>query len=151
MKLLEIIAWPITFIRSKYNKGLRSLRIFIYKRSGVRIGDDCYISQHAYIDLHCPELIEIGNHVKITRWSMILCYDASKDWVPCKQHRGTAYGPVKIGTNVFIGAHSIVMPSVTIGDNVIVGANSLVLHNIPSNCVVAGSPAKKIKDLEMCE
>ena len=103
------------------------------------------------MDLHRPGLITIGNHVKITRWSMILCYDASRDWVPCKQHIEDAYGRVEIGNNVFVGTHSIVMPGVTIGDNVIVGANSLVLHNIPSNCVVAGSPAKKIRDLDADE
>ena len=82
---------------------------------------------------------------------MILCYDASKEWVSGKRHTKEAYGQVKIGNNVFIGAHSVVMPGVVIGDNVIVGANSIVLHDIPSNCVVVGSPAKKIRNLNMDE
>ena len=54
---------------------------------------------------------------------------------------------VTIGSNVFIGAHSIVLPGVTIGDNVIIGAGSIVSRNIPSNSVSVGAPAKVIKPL----
>ena len=40
------------------------------------------------------------------------------------------------------------MPGVTIGDNVIIGANSTVTHDIPSNSVVVGSPAKLLCTLD---
>lgn len=50
-----------------------------------------------------------------------------------------------IGDNVYIGAGAIIMSPVTIGDNVIIGAGSVVTKDIPSNCIVAGNPAKVIK------
>lgn len=50
-----------------------------------------------------------------------------------------------IGNNVEIGANSVVLGSVLIGDNVIVGAGSVVVKDVPSNCVVAGNPAKIIR------
>ena len=53
-----------------------------------------------------------------------------------------------IGNNVSIGANVNIIGEVTIGDNVIVGAGSVVINDIPSNCVVAGNPAKIIKYLD---
>jgi len=50
-----------------------------------------------------------------------------------------------IGNNVIIYAGAVVIGGIRIGDNVIVGANSVVTKDVPSNCVVAGNPAKIIK------
>ena len=56
----------------------------------------------------------------------------------------TKIGKVIIGDNVFIGAHSIILPNVKIGDNAIIGANSVVTKDVERNTVVAGNPAIKI-------
>jgi len=50
-----------------------------------------------------------------------------------------------IGNWVFMGAGSCVLGPVTIGDNVVIGANSVVLHDVPSNVVVVGVPARIVK------
>ena len=52
-----------------------------------------------------------------------------------------------IGSNVFIGARSIITKGVHIGDGVVVGAGSVVTKDVPANVVVAGNPAKIIKYL----
>lgn len=52
-----------------------------------------------------------------------------------------------IGDNVNLGVNVTIIGPVHIGDNVIVGAGSVVVKDVPSNCVVAGNPAKKIKTL----
>ena len=86
---------------------------------------------------HCW-LIEIGDNVTMAPRVHILCHDAStKTFL-----NYTKIGRVTIGSNVFIGAESVVLPGVTIGNNVIIGANSTVTHNVPDNTVVAGSPAR---------
>lgn len=59
--------------------------------------------------------------------------------------------PINIGSNVWFGANSIVLPGVTIGDGVVVGANSVVTKDISSNCLVVGSPARVIKNLKLRE
>lgn len=56
-------------------------------------------------------------------------------------------GLCTIGDNVYIGAGAIIMNPVNIGDNVIIGAGSVVTKDIPSNCVVAGNPAKIIRHI----
>ena len=56
------------------------------------------------------------------------------------------YKETHIGKNCFIGARAIIMCGVTIGDEVIVGSGAIVTKDVPSNCIVAGSPAKIIRE-----
>lgn len=55
--------------------------------------------------------------------------------------------PVHIKKNCWIGAGATILAGVTIGENSIVGAGSIVTKNVPDNVVVAGNPAKIIKNL----
>lgn len=50
-----------------------------------------------------------------------------------------------IGDNVYIGSGAKILGPIHIGDNVVIGANAVVVKDVPSNCVVAGIPAKIIK------
>ena len=56
-------------------------------------------------------------------------------------------GEIVIGNNVWIGDKATILAGVHVGDNVIVAANAVVTKDIPSNCVVAGVPAKIVKRL----
>jgi sugar O-acyltransferase (sialic acid O-acetyltransferase NeuD family) len=51
-------------------------------------------------------------------------------------------GYVKIGNNVFLGAHSTILPHIIIANNSVVGAGSVVTKNVPAHTVVKGVPAK---------
>lgn len=56
--------------------------------------------------------------------------------------------PLIIGGNVWIGANSLILPSVNeIGEGAIIAAGSIVTKNVAPHTIVAGSPAKKIKEL----
>jgi len=92
---------------------------------------------------HCW-LIEIGDDVTLAPRVHILCHDASTKAFM----NFTKVGNVTIGNRVFIGAESVILPGVTIGNDVVIGANSTVTHNIPSNSVAVGSPARVICTLE---
>ncbi|WP_428330046.1 serine O-acetyltransferase [Mucilaginibacter sp.] len=52
-----------------------------------------------------------------------------------------------IGNNVNIGSNTCIIGNITIGDNVIIGAGSVVVKSVAANCVVAGNPAKVIRQL----
>lgn len=56
--------------------------------------------------------------------------------------------PIKVGNNVWIGGSATILAGVTIGNNVVVAAGAVVTKDVPDNCIVAGVPAKKIKDLD---
>ncbi len=50
-----------------------------------------------------------------------------------------------IGDNVFLGVGSKILGDITIANNVIVGANAVVTHSVPANTIVAGVPARIIR------
>lgn len=111
---------------------------------GMKVGKNFQRLNNVILDpSHCW-LIEIGDDVTIAPRVHVLCHDAST-----KMHLGkTKIGRVNIGSNVFIGAESVILPGVSIGSNVVVGANSTVTHDVPDNTVVAGNPARKICTLD---
>lgn len=52
-----------------------------------------------------------------------------------------------IGDDVTVGANVVIIGNISIGDNVVIGAGAVVVKNVPSNCIIAGNPAKIIKHL----
>ncbi len=57
-------------------------------------------------------------------------------------------GAVVIKRNAWIGGAASIMPGVTIGENTVVAAGAVVTKDVPANTVVAGVPAKVVKDIE---
>ena len=110
------------------------------KSRGLVVGTNFNMQKDVILDdTHCW-LITIGNNVTLAPRVHVLCHDAStKHFL-----NYTKIGLVKIGNNVFVGANSIIMPSVIIGDDVIIAAGSVVTKSIENGKVVAGVPAKEI-------
>jgi acetyltransferase-like isoleucine patch superfamily enzyme len=55
---------------------------------------------------------------------------------------------VVIGDNVWIGRNAIILPGVEIGDHSVVGAGSVVTRSVPARSLVAGNPARIIREIE---
>ncbi|RUX91838.1 CatB-related O-acetyltransferase [Mesorhizobium sp. M7D.F.Ca.US.004.03.1.1] len=55
-------------------------------------------------------------------------------------------GPTEIGNDVWIGRRAIIMPGITIGDGAVVGAGSIVTKDVAPYAIVAGNPAKLIRN-----
>lgn len=55
---------------------------------------------------------------------------------------------ITIGNDVWIGGNCTILPGVNIGNNVVVAAGAVVTKDVPDNCIVAGVPAKVIRNLE---
>ena len=56
---------------------------------------------------------------------------------------------IVVNDDVLIGANSIILKGVHIGARSVVGAGSVVTKDVPSDCIVAGNPAKVIKGLKI--
>lgn len=112
----------------------------MYKRMGVKIGENCQFQFGVTIDYSHHWLVQIGNDVILAPKVHILTHDAST-----KMHLGySRIANVIIEDKVFVGANTIILPGVKIGKNAIVGAGSVVTKSIPENSVYAGNPAKMI-------
>lgn len=130
-----------------FNLGI-STNIQRFIKQGGKIGKDCEIFPNVEFGSE-PYLIRIGNHVRITNGVRFITHDGGM-WVARELGLKDAdvFGKITIGNNVFIGWNSIIMPGVTIGDNCVIGAGSIVTQNVQDNSVVAGIPAKKIKNIQ---
>ena len=62
-----------------------------------------------------------------------------------KKRPGIPTPCILIGDNCYIGTGSTILGPITIGNNVTIAAGAVVVHDVPDNCVVAGNPAKIIK------
>jgi len=63
-------------------------------------------------------------------------------------NKGFDHDVPTIGDNCFIGANSVIIGNISIGNNVVIGAGSVVTHSFGDNVVIAGNPAKIIKNKE---
>ena len=60
----------------------------------------------------------------------------------------TTNSNVIIGDNVWVGSGAKIMPNVEIGNNSVIAAGAVVTKNVPENVVVAGVPARIIREIE---
>lgn len=64
------------------------------------------------------------------------------------RNTGYEYGvPITVGSNVWIGAGSIVLPGVRIGNNTVIGAGSVVTKDVPADVVAAGDPCRVLRPI----
>lgn len=118
---------------------------------GIKIGNGCHIGKPKTIsiDYTRPYLVEIGNNVRMNTGFTLLTHDfATSVLTNVYGEFLPSSGKVVIGNNVYFAQKCTVMKGVTIGDNCIIGYGSIVTKDIPSNSVVAGSPARVICTLE---
>ena len=112
-------------------------------------GKNVSVGENVFINSGCcfqdQGGIEIGNNVLIGQQVVIATLNHE---LSPKKRANLVPAPVKIGNNVWIGAHATILAGVTIGDNSVVAAGAVVTKDVPSNVVVAGVPAKVIKNIE---
>jgi acetyltransferase-like isoleucine patch superfamily enzyme len=121
-----------------------------YARSiGVTVGRDCRLLG---LDRGTfgtePYLVRLGDHVSLTNGVRFVTHDGGV-WIFRADHPEIdVISPINVGSNVYFGYYSMILPGVTIGDNCVIGAGSVVTRDIPSGTVVAGVPAKPIRTVE---
>lgn len=121
------------------------LRIGCQRAKGVRIGGNVYLAYDVNIDLVCPDLVEIGDNVRIGIGVIILAHNRPSDaWLP---HLGQVQERVRIERNAVIAAGAIILPGVTVGECAIVREGTVVDKDVPPFSVVTGNPAQVVETL----
>ncbi len=91
--------------------------------------------------------ITIGSNCAISWNCTILDNDMHEIVFRPEDARSPKGNYVRIADHVWIGAGSTILKGVTIGENAVVAAGSLVTRDVPPNTLVAGSPAKVVKEI----
>lgn len=127
-----------------------ALTAFIHRFRGVTIESipGTRIAYKTLIDLIYPELVTIESGVWITQRVTILAH-----FRPSEDQREIIgnydfIAPVVIKKGAYIGTGATILPGVTVGECAIVGAGAVVTKDVPAKAIVAGNPAKQIKNLE---
>ena len=110
----------------------------------VIMGNACLMSPGSRIS--ASDEITIGDGVMLANGA----YITDSDWhgLYDRIDRNTGPQPVRLEDNVWIGDHAKVLKGVTVGANSVVAAGAVVTRDVPPNVVVAGNPAKIVKELD---
>jgi maltose O-acetyltransferase len=110
-------------------------------------GKNCQINRSCYFDF--TEKIVLGNNVVVGHGATFIT--AKHDIGNATQRASAVLGySIVIEDGVWIGANTTLLPGITVGKGAIVAAGAVVTKNVPPNTVVAGIPAKVIREMS-CE
>ena len=100
------------------------------------------------VNAHFYGKVIIGDNVMIAPDCVIYVrnHESSRLDIPMCKQGSTEERPVVIGNDVWIGGRVIILPGVKIGDGAIVGAGSVVTRDVSEYDIVAGNPARVIKN-----
>ena len=109
----------------------------------IRVGSNVFINHGC--TLNDIGGIDIGDEVMIGPNVSLL--SSGHPLEPTQRRRGITAAPIVIGRNVWIGAGAMVLQGVTVGADAVVAAGAIVSKDVPAATVVAGAPARVIRDL----
>jgi maltose O-acetyltransferase len=113
-------------------------------------GQHTTIGDHSYLNFSCVVLdnnrVQIGHHVMIG--PAVQIYTAAHPVEASIRNEGWEVAkPIIVEDNVWIGGGAVLLPGVRVGQNAVVGAGAVVSHDVPPGTVVAGNPARVIREI----
>ena len=113
-----------------------------YVSDEVRIGRDCSVNPYAVVrgDVRIGDAVRIGAHTSI------LGFNHTMDDPDVEVFRQplTSKG-IRIGDDVWVGSHVVVLDGITVGDRAVLAAGAVITKDVPAGAVVGGNPAKLLK------
>ncbi|MDD5349750.1 MAG: acyltransferase [Chthoniobacteraceae bacterium] len=113
-----------------------------YVTGGVRLGRHCSVNPFATLrdNVHGGDDVRIGAHACLIGMN----HGFADTEVPIRCQPNTSKG-IRLGDDVWIGSHAVLLDGVTIGSHAIVGAGAVVTRDVPAYAIVAGNPARLIR------
>jgi acetyltransferase-like isoleucine patch superfamily enzyme len=111
---------------------------------------DVIIGDHTRIGLHNTIIgpVTIGSHVNLAQGITITAlnhnFDDSEKRI---DQQGISTKEVVLEDDIWVGANAVILPGVTIGKHAVVAAGAIVTKDVPPHSLVAGVPAKVIRQI----
>ena len=147
IKYTFIQLWRFSLSRLAFFVPFKEWRATMYRWSGIRIGKRVYIGHDMLFDRAFPEQITIGDDTAIGDRCTITAHGCIPTQTPIKEIYPLTVKPVTIGNRVWIMPNVTIIYGVTIGDEAVVATGAVVTRDVPPRTLVAGIPAKVIKQL----
>ncbi|MGH2662617.1 MAG: acyltransferase [Actinomycetota bacterium] len=148
--------WRARILRSLGATVGRNARVyearFFNLQSGFRnltLGDDVHIGPGCLIDL--GDEVVIGRGAVLSPRVTILTHadPGAHHGAPLARTFPPYTRPVRVAESAWIGANSVILAGSKIGRLAVVGANSLVREDVPPQTIVAGSPAREVRKVDL--
>lgn len=123
-------------------------RVRLQRMRGVKIGKNVFIGMEVMIDPAFPNLVTIEDNVSLAGRNILIAH--SDPTLPIREKNlvQTNIAPIRVENGAWVTVGAIILPGVTIGTNSIVAAGAVVTKDVPPYTVVAGSPARVIRQLK---
>jgi acetyltransferase-like isoleucine patch superfamily enzyme len=135
-------------------------------RLRLEIGDRCRFGRRVFLETCDGGVIRMGANVRINSGTFIVAYaevsigrdsgigeyvsirDADHGLAADRPFREQPHSvsPIRIGEGVWIGRGAVILKGVTIGDGAVIAANSVVARDVRPMTIVAGAPAREIRE-----
>lgn len=120
---------------ARFLRGALSVRPFLHRLRGVKIGEDVFIRDDVYLENEYPEAVEIKRGAQISVRAIIIAHT-----------RGA--GGVVIEKDSFIGPNAIIVSSgsrvLRIGEGAVIGAGVVVTRDVPAHVFLANEGGKTV-------
>lgn len=152
---LRRLLLPVYFERTLYKASLRKVKI----EPGVVCGDFARIGPYSFLGRNVtvgPNLKRMGMFCSVGEGALIgpnihatdglttsIAYISGAERKQTKDALNRRH--VRIGNDVWIGSHAIILPGVTVGDGVIIGAGSVLTKDAPAYSIWVGNPARLVR------
>lgn len=128
---------------------LHDVRFFnLYRRGlpGLSIGDECFLGDECLLDL--AEAVCLEGQVTLAERVLVLTHmNVGYADHPLQRHFPPMAAPVTVGRGSFVGAGVTILAGVTIGAGSFVAAGSVVTESVAPRTLVAGVPARRMRDI----
>jgi carbonic anhydrase/acetyltransferase-like protein (isoleucine patch superfamily) len=113
-----------------------------YLWGDVEIGADCTLNPFSEVrgNIRIGDAVRIGAHTSILGFNHLMATDR-----PIFE-QGLEFEGITIGDDVWIGSHVVILDGIAVGDHSVIGAGAVVTKDVAPWSIVAGNPARKIRD-----
>jgi acetyltransferase-like isoleucine patch superfamily enzyme len=140
--------WKKILKRWARNAFFPGWRVHLLRSCGFTIGKDVYIADDFLVVEELSEHgnLTIGDRVSIApRVTLVTSSHPNNSRI--RPFAPLAQGPIVIEDDAWLGAGCVVLPGVRVGRGAVIGANSVVHQDVPPLHVVAGQPARTVREL----
>lgn len=138
--ILRRLTNRILHLFARYSPGATTLRPFLHRLRGMKVGEGVFIGDEVYLDNEYPEAVEIQNGVQISVRATILAHT-----------RGS--GKIVIERDAFVGPNTVITTSgdrtLRIGEGAVLGAGVVVTSDVPAHLFVVSAAATPFAKAEL--
>jgi acetyltransferase-like isoleucine patch superfamily enzyme len=137
----DLLRHPSALVETSSIGERTRIAAFVHILAGARIGKQCVILDHAFVDRH----VNLGDRVTIGAGARLCGWLELRDDVvvgPNTVFAADGMLRTKVGPAVSIGAAAAILPGVEIGEGAVISAGTVISGNVPSRAIVSGNPAR---------